>query len=167
MLDKVEQSDEADINVLMRRALSGVAFLPFGYMIDRWRWGVFSGEVTPERYNASWWELRRELQGVAPPVDRSESHFDPGAKYHVAANVPYIRYFVAHILQYQFYRALCREAGHQGPLHRCTFYGNEAAGKKLIAMLKLGASKPWPEALEAVAGSREMDAGRCSNITRR
>src|SRR5206468_1223860 len=135
-----------------------VAFLPFGLMIDQWRWKVFSGEVKPADYNKSWWELRAKYQGVMPPVARSEADFDPGAKYHVAANVPYARYFLAHILQFQFHRALCHEAGYKGPLHRCSVYNNKAAGAKLAKMLEMGLSRPWPDALEAATGQRQMDA---------
>ena len=155
----VPDADMNDIEVLLRRALERVAFLPFGVMIDKWRWQVFSGETPPERYNASWWALRREYQGIVPPVARSESDFDPGAKYHVAGSVPYARYFLAHILQFQFHRGLCRAAGAKGPLHRCSIYGSRAAGQKLAAMMAMGLSRPWPDALEAVTGERTMDAG--------
>ncbi len=148
----------ADIGVLLDRALDKVAFLPFGLLVDQWRWKVFSGEIKPADYNQSWWELRRKYQGIAPPVARSEADFDPGAKYHVADNVPYARYFVATILQFQFHRALCKEAGYTGPLHRCSIYGSKAAGAKLAKMLAMGASRPWPDALEALTGERQMDA---------
>ena len=147
-----------DIGLLLRRALDKIAFLPFGLLIDQWRWKVFSGEIPPERYNETWWELRRKYQGVAPPLGRTEEDFDPGAKYHVPANVPYTRYFLAHILQFQFHRALARAAGCEGPLHRCSIFNDKEAGKRLIAMLEMGQSRPWPEALEALTGSREMDA---------
>ncbi|MGH9724883.1 MAG: M2 family metallopeptidase, partial [Candidatus Acidiferrales bacterium] len=149
----------ADIGLLMRKALEKVAFLPFGLMIDKWRWAVFSGQIKPADYNQAWWELRREYQGVAPPLARSEADFDPGAKYHVAANVPYARYFLAAILQFQFHRALCRTAGYTGPLNRCSIYGNKAAGEKLNQMLEMGKSRPWQDALYAMTGERQMDAG--------
>ena len=148
-----------DIPELMKQALDRVAFLPFGLMIDQWRWKVFSGEITPADYNKAWWDLRLKYQGVAPPVGRSEADFDPGAKYHVASNTPYTRYFLAHILEFQFYRALCRESGYKGPLNRCTFYGSKEAGAKFNKMLAMGQSKPWPDALEALTGERQMDAG--------
>jgi peptidyl-dipeptidase A len=159
LLDKPVSDDKADLNALMERALDAIAFLPFGKMVDEWRWRVFDGRTPPTAYNASWWDLRKKYQGIAPPVPRSESDFDPGAKYHVAGNVPYTRYFIARILQYQFHRALCRAAGHTGPLYKCSIYGNAEAGKKLMAMLKLGASKPWPDALAEISGERTMDAG--------
>jgi peptidyl-dipeptidase A len=149
---------EGDLPFLMRMALDKVAFLPFGLLVDQWRWKVFSGEVKPADYNQAWWELRRKYQGVAPPQPRTEASFDPGAKYHVPANVPYTRYFLAHILQFQFHRAMCREAGYQGPLHRCSVYNNRAAGAKLQKMLAMGQSRPWPEALEALTGEKRMDA---------
>ena len=158
LIDKVTDDPKADLNELMERALDGVAFLPFGKLVDEWRWRVFDGRTPPSQYNASWWELRRKYQGVVPALLRSEADFDPGAKYHVPANVPYTRYFIARILQYQFHRALCKAAGHQGPLHKCSIYGNQEAGKKLVAMLKLGASKPWADALAEIAGERTMDA---------
>ena len=149
---------EGDLGLLLQQALDKVAFLPFGLLVDKWRWDVFSGETPPAEYNAAWWELRERYQGVAPPVARTEEDFDPGAKYHVPANTSYTRYFLAHILQYQFHRALCAAAGQEGPLHRCSIYGNDAAGQRLQEMLAMGASRPWPDALEAITGTREMDA---------
>ena len=150
--------EKADLGLLMRLALDKVAFLPFGYLVDQWRWKVFSGETTAADYNKSWWELREKYQGVSAPEARSESDFDAGAKYHVAGNVPYARYFLAAILQFQFHRALCREAGYKGPLNRCSIYGNKQVGEKLKAMLAMGQSKPWPEALKAMTGEDKMDA---------
>jgi peptidyl-dipeptidase A len=157
LLDR-DPAPGGDLGLLMRMALDKVSFLPFGLLIDQWRFKVFSGEVGPESYNTAWWDLRLRYQGVAPGVARSEADFDPGAKYHVPANVSYTRYFLAHILQFQFHRALCREAGFTGPLHQCSIHGNEAAGRRLRAMLEMGASRPWPEALEALTGERRMDA---------
>jgi peptidyl-dipeptidase A len=147
-----------DIGLLLRAALDKVAFLPFGLLVDKWRWGVFSGEITPDAYNAGWWALREKYQGIRPPVPRPETLFDPGAKYHIPGNTPYSRYFLADILEFQFHRALCKLAGYQGPLNRCTIYGSRAAGEKLNEMLEMGQSKPWPDALEALTGSREIDA---------
>ena len=147
-----------DVGLLLKDALDKVAFLPFGLLIDQWRWKVFSGEIPPEEYNAAWWRLREKYQGVSPPVARSEADFDPGAKYHIPASTPYSRYFLAAILQFQFHRALCETAGYEGPLNRCSIYGSEQAGEKLAAMLEMGASRPWPEALEAIAGAERMDA---------
>jgi peptidyl-dipeptidase A len=157
LLDKLPDSS-GDIGLLLNTALEKVAFLPFGLLIDKWRWGVFSGEIPAEKYNQAWWDLVRKYQGVVPPVARSEQDFDPGAKYHVPANTPYARYFLAHILQFQFHRSLCKTAGNTSPLHRCSIYGNKQAGEKLANMLELGLSRPWPDALEAVTGQREMDA---------
>jgi peptidyl-dipeptidase A len=157
LIDKVPD-ESADTGLLLRLALDKVAFLPFGYLVDQWRWKVFSGEVAPENYNRAWWELRTKYQGIAPPAPRSEADFDAGAKYHVPANTPYARYFLAAILQFQFHRALCREAGFKGPLNRCSIYGNKAAGAKLKQMLAMGQSRPWPEALKALTGEDKMDA---------
>ncbi|MEM7482607.1 MAG: M2 family metallopeptidase [Acidobacteriota bacterium] len=157
LIDEVPDPSK-DLGLLMKDALDKVAFLPFGLLVDQWRWKVFSGEVGPEEYNAAWWELREKYQGVSPPVARSEADFDPGAKYHIPANTPYSRYFLAHILQFQFHRDLCAIAGYEGPLNRCTIYGNEEAGEVLDEMLRMGASRPWPEALQVVTGGREMDA---------
>jgi peptidyl-dipeptidase A len=151
-------SREAVINQQMKLALEKIAFLPFGKLIDEWRWKVFSGEVTPANYNAAWWALREQYQGVAAPVARTEADFDPAAKYHVPANVSYTRYFLSFIMQFQFHKALCEASGHQGALHECSIYGNKEAGKRLQAMLEMGASKPWPDALQAMTGQREMDA---------
>ncbi len=148
----------ADIGLLLDKALEKVAFAPFGVLIDQWRWGVFSGKIKPADYNQAWWELRNRYQGVSAPVARSENDFDPGAKYHVPANVPYTRYFLATVLQFQFQRALCREAGYHGPLHRCSIYNNKASGERLRKMLEMGQSRPWPEALYELTGERQMDA---------
>jgi peptidyl-dipeptidase A len=151
--------EQAELNELMQRALEKIAFLPFGYLVDKWRWGVLSGRTPPAEYNAAWWRLRRDLQGVSEPLPRGEADFDPGAKYHVPANVPYMRYFLASFLQFQFHRALCRTAGHQGPLNRCSIFGSKAAGAKLEAMMEMGQSRPWPEALRTLTGEDQMDAG--------
>jgi peptidyl-dipeptidase A len=149
----------ADIGILLQQALDKVAFLPFGLTIDQWRWKVFSGEITPDRYNSSWWDLRRKYQGVAPALARTEGDFDPGAKYHVPANYPYTAYFLAHVLQFQFHRALCDAAGQKNvPLHRCSIYGSREAGARLQKMMEMGLSLPWPEALEAITGQRQLDA---------
>jgi peptidyl-dipeptidase A len=147
-----------DIGLLLQQALSKIAFLPFGLLIDQWRWKVFSGEVTADSYNKAWWDLRLTYQGVAPPASRGEEFFDPGAKYHVPANYPYARYFLAHILQFQFHRALSQAAGCTGPLHRCSAYESKEAGQKLNTMLEMGLSRPWPEALEKLTGTKQMDA---------
>jgi peptidyl-dipeptidase A len=157
LLDAVPDTSK-DIGLLLHKALEKIAFLPFGLVIDQWRWKVFSGEIPPEKYNQAWWQLRQKYQGIAPPVDRSETDFDPAAKYHVAANVPYMRYFLADILQFQFHRALSQAAGCTGPLNRCSIYGNKEAGAKLNAMLEMGQSRPWQDALEKIAGTRQMDA---------
>jgi len=157
LIETVPASSE-DTDYLLQLALEKVAFLPFGLLVDKWRWEVFSGQVKPEEYNQAWWDLRLKYQGIVPPVQRTEADFDPGAKFHVPGNVPYMRYFLARILQFQFQRALCREAGYSGPLHRCSIYGNKVAGERLNKMLSLGASKPWPEALEVLTGERQLDA---------
>jgi peptidyl-dipeptidase A len=157
MLDKAPDQSR-DIGLLMKRALEKVAFLPFGLLIDQWRWKVFAGEIKPEQYNSSWWDLRLKYQGVAAPGNRSEADFDPGAKYHVASNVPYTRYFLAHVLQFQFHRALAQAAGCKSPLHRCSIYDNKEAGARLIKMLEMGQSRRWQDALFAMTGTRQMDA---------
>ena len=153
---KVPSADK-DIGLLLRQAMDKVAFLPFGLLVDKWRWGVFKGDIKPADYTTAWHDLKLEYQGITPPVDRPADAFDPGAKYHIPGNTPYSRYFLARILQFQFYKAACDAAGWKGPLHRCSFYGNKQVGAKLNAMLEMGASKPWPDALEAFTGTREMD----------
>ncbi len=159
-LGLIDQEPDAskDLGLLLQKALDKVAFLPFGLLVDQWRWKVFSGEVPPEKYNEAWWDLREKYQGISAPVSRSEDDFDPGAKYHVPASTPYSRYFLAHILQYQFHRALCEVAGAPGPLNRCTIYNDKKVGEGLNAMLEMGLSRPWPEALDAMTGEQRMDA---------
>lgn len=152
---KVPSADK-DNGLLLRQAMDKVAFLPFSVIVDKWRWGVFAGDIKPADYNTAWTKLRTQYQGIVPPVARDANAFDAGAKYHVPGNTPYTRYFLARILQFQFYKAACDTAGWKGPLHRCSFYGNKEVGKRLNAMLEMGASKPWPDALEAFTGSREM-----------
>ncbi|KZY00873.1 peptidyl-dipeptidase [Erythrobacter sp. HI0028] len=157
MLDEADvPSADKDIGLLLRQAMDKVAFLPFGLMVDRYRWQLFDGTIPADQLNKGWNNLRLEYQGIIPPVERDESGFDAGAKYHIPGNVPYTRYFLARILQFQFFKAACDQAGWEGPLHRCSFYGNEEVGKNLAAMLEMGASKPWPDALEAFTGERQM-----------
>ncbi len=157
LLDKVPGA-EGDIPFLLKMALDKIAFLPFGLLVDRWRWEVFAGKATPETYNDAWWALRLKYQGLVPPGPRPADAFDPGAKYHIPGNTPYTRYFLAHIYQFQFHRAACQQAGWTGPLHRCSVYGNKEVGERFNAMLEMGQSKPWPEALEAFTGERRTDA---------
>ena len=152
---KVPSADK-DIGLLLRQGMDKVAFLPFGLMVDKWRWGVFDGSITPANYNQAWVDLKKQYQGVTPPVARSEQDFDPGAKFHIPGNTPYARYFLARLLQFQFYKAACDMSGWKGPLHRCSFYGNKEVGAKLNQMLAMGASKPWPDALEVFTGTREI-----------
>lgn len=157
LLDQTKvPSEDKDIGLLLRQAMDKVAFLPFGLLVDRWRWGVFDGSIKPEDYNTAWTDLRLRYQGITPPVARPADAFDPGAKYHIPGNTPYMRYFLARVLQFQFYEAACNMAGWKGPLHRCSFYGNPQVGERLNAMLALGLSKPWPDALELFTGSREI-----------
>lgn len=158
LLDKAQvPSADKDLGLLLRQAMDKVAFLPFGLLVDKWRWGVFNGAITPADYNKGWTDLRLQYQGITPPVERSEANFDAGAKYHIPGNTPYARYFLARILQFQFYKAACDIAKWKGPLHRCSFYGNKEVGARLNAMLEMGASKPWPDALQAFTGKRDMD----------
>jgi peptidyl-dipeptidase A len=157
LLDRAQvPSADKDIGLLLRQGMDKVAFLPFGLLIDRWRWQVFSGEMKPADYQKAWTAMRLKYQGIAPPSERPADAFDPGAKYHIPASTPYTRYFLARILQFQFYEAACKQAGWKGPLHRCSFYGNKAVGERLNTMLAMGASRPWPDALEAFTGSREI-----------
>jgi peptidyl-dipeptidase A len=159
LLDRANvPSADKDTGLLLRQAMDKIAFLPFGLLVDKWRWGVFDGSISPDQYNDAWVKLKRDYQGIVPPGDRPENAFDPGGKYHIPGNTPYARYFLARILQFQFYKAACDQAGWKGPLHRCSFYGNKEVGAKLGKMLDMGASKPWPDALEAFTGTREMSA---------
>lgn len=157
LLENVPDTSK-DIGLLMKMAMDKVAFIPFGLLVDQWRWKVFNGEITPEQYNQAWWELREKYQGVGAPNERPANAFDPGSKYHVPGNTPYTRYFLAHILQFQFHRELCKIAGNEGPIHRCSIYQSEEAGKVLNKVLEMGSSQPWQNALQELTGSREMDA---------
>lgn len=157
LLDKSQvPSADKDTGLLLRQAMDKVAFLPFGLLVDKWRWGVFSGQIPTNGYQAGWDKLRLQYQGIVPPVARDETRFDPGAKFHIPATTPYTRYFLARVLQFQFYKAACDQAGWKGPLHRCSFYGNKEVGAKLDKMLQMGASKPWPDALQEFTGTREI-----------
>ena len=157
ILDKVPGT-EGDTPFLLKMALDKIAFMPFGLLVDRWRWQVYDGSVKPAGYNDAWWALKLKYQGVAPPGPRPADAFDPGAKYHVPGNVPYTRYFLAHVYQFQFHRAACKQAGWKGPLHRCSVYGNKEVGAKFNKMMEMGQSKPWPDELEAFTGERRTDA---------
>ncbi len=150
--------ESKDIGLLMKMALDKIAFIPFGLLVDQWRWKVYSGEITPENYNTAWWELREKYQGIAPPVNRDANAFDPGAKYHVPGGVPYSRYFLAHIQQFEFHKALCEISGNTDPIHRCSIYNSKEAGTALNTMLEMGSSQPWQQAYKVLTGSEQMDA---------
>ncbi|ARD45454.1 M2 family metallopeptidase [Colwellia sp. PAMC 21821] len=150
--------ESKDIGLLLKMALDKVAFMPFGLMVDQWRWKVYSGEVTPENYNTAWWELREKYQGVSAPIERELNAFDPGAKYHVPGGVPYSRYFLAHIQQFEFHRALCEISGNTDAIHRCSIYNNKAAGTALNTVLEMGSSQPWQQAYKVLTGNEQMDA---------
>ena len=158
LVGEQKQSNESLINSQMRMALAKVSFMPFGLMIDRWRWGVFDGSIKPTEYNQTWWDLKAKYQGVAPATARGEEFFDAGAKYHVPGNTPYTRYFLSHVLQFQFYKSLCDAAGHKGPLYQCSFYGDKEAGKRYWAMLSKGSSQPWQKTMKELTGGEKMDA---------
>jgi peptidyl-dipeptidase A len=158
LIDRLPRDDRGAVDFQMKKALEKIAFLPWGKLVDQWRWDVFAGKVPPDRYDEAWWELRTRYQGVSRPAPGTAGDFDPGAKYHVPANVPYARYFLAAIYQFQFYKALCDASGWKGPLHQCSFHGSKEAGKKLQAMLEMGASRPWPEAYVILTGTRKPDA---------
>lgn len=158
LLSDASKASKNTQQALLRMALGKVAFLPFGLMIDKYRWQIFDGRTLPKNYNTDWWKLRTQYQGIKAPNERPKDTFDPGAKYHIPAYTPYSRYFLAHILQFQFHRSLCQISGHQGPLHECSIFNSKTAGNKLWEMMKLGSSKPWPVALKAVTGSEQMDA---------
>ena len=158
LVGEQKQSNESLINSQMRMALAKVSFMPFGLMIDRWRWGVFDGSIKPTEYNQAWWDLKAKYQGVAPATARGEEFFDAGAKYHVPGNTPYTRYFLSHVLQFQFYKSLCDAAGHKGPLYQCSFYGDKEAGKRYWAMLSKGSSRPWQKTMKELTGGEKMDA---------
>ncbi len=158
LVGEVKKNDKATINSQMKLALDKIVFLPWGKLVDQWRWKVFNGEIKPEDYNTGWWKLREQYQGVSPPNVRSEEDFDPGAKYHIPGNTPYTRYFLSFVLQFQFQKALCDASGFKGPLSECDVYGNAEAGKRFAEMLALGASQPWPATLEKLTGTRKMDA---------
>lgn len=157
-LIEAEPDASGDLPLLLKTALQKVAFLPFGLVMDQWRWRVFAGEVGPDGYNQLWWQLREQYQGVSAPNERPADAFDPGAKYHIPGNTPYARYFLAHILQFQFFKSLCEIAGNEGPIHRCSFYGSRQAGEKLNELLELGRSQPWPVALQTLTGTSRLDA---------
>ncbi|XP_070546859.1 angiotensin-converting enzyme-like isoform X2 [Ptychodera flava] len=156
LLEADDRTYEEDINFLMRQALERVVLLPYALVIDKWRWTVYRGQISPQEYNSKWWQLRAQYQGLSPPIERSERDFDPGAKYHVAAGIPYIRYFVSFLIQFQFHKALCEEAGFQGPIHRCDIHSSKNAGQKLRHMMEIGRSRPWPDVMQVITGQRNI-----------
>ncbi|CAH0729159.1 unnamed protein product, partial [Brenthis ino] len=155
---------ESNINQLYKMILDKIVFLPFAYLLDLYRYGVFRGTTTESDYNCHFWKLREAFQGVEPPAPRSEADFDPAAKYHVSADVEYMRYYISFIIQFQFHRSLCQIAGEYSPgdsnklLSNCDIYRSTAAGNAFGKMLQLGSSKPWPDAMEVLTGQRRMDA---------
>ena len=151
------------IGLLMKQALEGVVVIPWALTLDKWRSGVFNGEIKESNLNSSWWSMRESYQGITSPVYRSEEYFDPGAKYHIPANTPYTRYYLARIMQYQFHEALCNAMNFDGPLHECSIYGNEVAGEKIISTMAMGQSQPWQNAFENITGSRNLSGSSVMN----
>ena len=154
--EEADLAEEDFIGLLMKQALEGVVIIPWALMLDKWRAGIFKGDITEDNLNESWWEMRKNYQGIVPPSERSEAYFDAGAKYHIPGNTPYTRYYLARIMQYQFHEALCKESGFEGYLHECSVYGNKDAGEKIISTMAIGQSLPWQDAFEKITGSREL-----------
>lgn len=150
--------EKTDINFLLKMALPTIGTLPFSLALEQWRWDVFSGKTNVNAGTERWWQLKNDLIGVKAPVERTEEDFEAGAMYHIIVTYPFIGYYIRTIIQFQFYQSLCQAANHTGPLHKCDFYRSTEAGEKLAAMLSMGRSKPWPEAMEALTGQREMKA---------
>lgn len=149
----------ARINAQMRIALARLPRLAAALALEHWRWGVFAGRIPAAQDNRAWWTLKARYQGVGPAEPRPADGFDVGAKYHVAAYRPYLRYFLAGVLQFQFHQALCAAAGQHGPLSDCEIAGDRRAGQHLQAMLASGARQPWPQTLQAFTGHDDFDAG--------
>ncbi len=149
---------DQDLGLLLRMALQRVTFLPFSLIVDRWRWQVYAGAVPPAQYDATWWSLVAQYQGLMPGETRPEGSFDIAALPHITSDISYIRYFYAYLIEFQLFKAACDAAGWTGPLHRCSLYGNAAAGAHLRPMLAMGASRPGADALEAGTGARRVSA---------
>ena len=161
--DDAEEAKQDPIGLLMKQALDGVVIVPWALMLDKWRSGVFDGEIDESNLNSSWWSLREEYQGINTSYERSENYFDPGAKYHIPGNTPYTRYYLASIMQYQFHEALCNLIDYDGYLHECSIYGNKEAGDRIISTMAMGQSLPWQDAFENLTGSRQLSGKSIMN----
>ena len=161
--DDAEEAKQDPIGLLMKQALDGVVIVPWALMLDKWRSGVFDGEIDESNLNSSWWSLREEYQGINTSYERSENYFDPGAKYHIPGNTPYTRYYLASIMQYQFHEALCNLINYDGYLHECSIYGNKEAGDRIISTMAMGQSLPWQDAFENLTGSRQLSGKSIMN----
>ena len=161
--DEANLAKNDSIGLLMKQALEGVVVIPWALMLDKWRAGVFTGDIAENELNKAWWDMRESYQGIAPPDKRSEDYFDPGAKYHIPGNTPYTRYYLARIMQYQFHESLCNDMGFSGPLHECSIYGDKLAGEKIISTMAMGQSAPWQDAFEKLTGSRNISGDSVMN----
>ncbi|OTF69605.1 hypothetical protein BLA29_007606 [Euroglyphus maynei] len=149
--------DDMNLNFQLHMAMDKIVFLPFAFVMDKWRWDVFNDDKLNDHMNRHWWELRLKYQGISPPVKRTENDFDPGSKYHIPAGVEYVRYFVSHILQFQFYKHLCQNVTKRDDkLYQCDFYENRQAGQQLIEMLRKGSSDHWENILKDFIGTSKM-----------
>ncbi|XP_036127494.1 angiotensin-converting enzyme 2 isoform X3 [Molossus molossus] len=126
------EDNETEINFLFKQALSIVGTLPFTYMLEKWRWMVFKGEIPKEQWMQKWWEMKRDIVGVVEPVPHDETYCDPASLFHVASDYSFIRYFTRTIFQFQFQEALCQIANHEGPLHKCDISNSRKAGEELL-----------------------------------
>ena len=161
--DDAKEAKQDPIGLLMKQALDGVVIVPWALKLDKWRSGVFDGDIDESNLNSSWWSLREEYQGINTSYERSENYFDPGAKYHIPGNTPYTRYYLASIMQYQFHEALCNLIDYDGYLHECSIYGNKEAGDRIISTMAMGQSLPWQEAFENLTGSRQLSGKSIMN----
>ncbi|KAI4468733.1 angiotensin-converting enzyme [Holotrichia oblita] len=132
---------ELNMNFLMTMALRKVAYAPFALLVDQ------NGVRT---MNFNWWELRLLYQGIVPPIARNEGHLDAVAKRHIPADLPYMKYYVALLLEFQIFDALCGAMGHTAQLHTCDIYRSREAGRILTDIMQAGKAKHWKDVLRTL-----------------
>lgn len=127
--------NDFDLHQLMTIAYMKLPEIPFGFVFEKLRYDLFAERVSIEHSNDYFWELTRKFQHIEPPNVDINRHrlFDVASRFHLAANVPYARYFFANILQYQqtVYGKLNTNQSLPLPLHKCDLYGSKRAGNLL------------------------------------
>ncbi len=150
-----EDAEVDQVAQLLQEALNYVVFIPFSAgAMTRFEHALYVEDLSPDRFNAKWWELVRLYQGVAPPAPRGEFYADALTKTHIN-NDPgqYYDYALSNALLFQLHNHIAQNILGQDP-HDTDYWGSEEVGKFLYELMAPGASRPWREVLQETTGQQ-------------